>query len=66
MRDTLLFNAIWALLALIGIGFFLINIYLGIAIAVLWTIFFYWQVGYNNGNKRRPRSNKQSYKHRSK
>ena len=64
MRDTLLFNIIWTLLALLGVGLLFINVYLAIAVGVVWTIFFYWQVGYSKGNKRP--SNKQSYKHRSK
>lgn len=64
MRDTLLFNVIWTLLALVGVGLFFINIYLAIAVAIIWTIFFYWQVGY--GGKQSNRSKKHSYKHRSK
>ena len=64
MRDTLLFNVIWTLLALVGVGLFFINIYLAIAVAIIWTIFFYWQVGYSG--KQRSRSKKHSYKHRSK
>ena len=66
MRNTLLFNAIWTLLALVGVGLFFINVYLGIAVAIIWTVYFYWLVGYSNGSKRGSRSNKQSYKRRSK